>query len=60
MSQLGVETCSGSPMFDHDDHTHSTLHDLIDCVANQRRARAWQYVVVLLVSLLVIGYWVVR
>lgn len=44
----------------HDDHTHVTLSDLHDCLAKQRQHLHAQILVVLLASLLAIGFWIAR
>ncbi len=42
----------------HDDHTHVTLADLRECMAKQRAHLHAQMVVMLVASLIVLGYWV--
>ena len=46
--------------YDHDDHTHTTLHDLQECLDYQRRRMSWQMGMVFVLSLLALGYWVMR
>lgn len=46
--------------FDHDDHTHTTLHELQECLAYQRRRMSWQMAMVFALCLITLGYLVVR
>lgn len=45
---------------DHDDHTHTTLTELHDCVARQRHRMHVQMILVVVFCLLAIGFWFTR